>query len=269
MNRLRTLSGNLSKGLSGPTKDLYVALSISIIIHVFVVYFILALPSAKPLNVESITVDFGIIKTDEGSGKANIRGKGQGLRTMGEGAGGKGEKTSINAEGAKAGSNEVRNMDNSAMEAASKNKSDIATETLSLNPFASSHIEQGSQSGMGANKGGSSSPGSVKRAGGGGAGLSGEGGEGKVYDYGYVRDAVMKNLKYPEKARRFGWEGKVVLHFVINETGSVCDVRILRSSGVQMLDEAAKDALANVAAFRNKYNRLVVVQLPIEFRLKQ
>ncbi len=269
MTRLGTLSGNLSKGLSGPKKDFYIALSISIIIHVFVVYFIFTLPSAKPLNVESISVDFGIIKTDERSGKTNIKGEGKGLRAMGEGAEGKGEKTSIKAEGAKTGSNEARNMDNPAMDADSKNKSDIPTDTLSSKVFTSNHIEQSRQSGMGVNKGGSGFSGSVERAGGGGTGLSGEGGEGRIYDYGYVRDAVMKNLKYPEKARRFGWEGKVVLHFVINETGSVRDVRVLRSSGVQMLDEAAKDALAKVAAFRNKYNRLVTVQLPIEFRLKQ
>jgi len=217
-------------------------------------------------------VDFSMIKADEASGKANM--KGEGRRAKGEGM-----KTSTKAESAKTASNAVRNTDNpegnkkfavsNAIDAENKDKSGMPKDTLSLNAFTSNHIEQGGRSGMGANKGGSGSFGSTERGGGGGLGLSGEGGEGKSYDYGYVRDAVMKNLKYPEKARRFGWEGKVVLHFVINEAGSIRDVRILRSSGVQMLDEAAKDALARVAAFRNKYNGLVTVQLPIEFRLKQ
>ncbi|MCX5811170.1 MAG: energy transducer TonB [Proteobacteria bacterium] len=225
--------------------------------------------------MESITVDFAMIEYAERSGEANIKGEGQRAK-------GKGEKISPKVEGAKAGSNKVRNVDNltgnkqfaanNAIDSEDKDKSSIPTDTVSLNAFISNHNEHGSRTGAGVHKGGkigSGVSGSSEGIDGGGVGLPGQGGEGKLYDYGYVREAVMKNLKYPEKARRFGWEGRVILYFIINETGLVRDVKIVKSSGIQMLDEAAKDALTRVAAFNNKYKRLVVVQLPIEFKLKQ
>jgi TonB family protein len=270
MNLLRVFLNNVSKNLSGLTKDFYIALSISIIVHAFAIYCIFAMQLAQPLKMESITVDFAMIKAAEKSGEANIRGKGQG-------AGGSAEKASLKAEGTKTTSNEVNPTGNrqfavkSSVNSEDKDKSSILTDTVSLNTFISNSNEHGSRTGTTAHKGGkigSGYPGSAEGIDGGGPGLYGQGGEGGSYDYGYVREAVMKNLQYPEKARRFGWEGRVILYFIINETGLVRDVKIVRSSGVQMLDEAAKDALAKVAAFQNKYKRLVVVQLPIEFKLK-
>ncbi|MCX5805438.1 MAG: energy transducer TonB [Proteobacteria bacterium] len=218
--------------------------------------------------MEYISIDLGMIQATEMSGEAKIRDKGKGSRV-------KGEKTSAKAEGVKTESAEVHSVDNpggnkpfsinNTIDEKDKDKKGMQTETVSLNAFSS-------LTGSGAHKGGKTGTGAIDSAegtDGGSSGLPGQGGGGKAYDYGYVREAVMKNLKYPEKARRFGWEGKVILSFIINESGSVRDVKIVKSSGIQMLDEAAKDALTRVTAFQNKYNRLMVVQLPIEFRLKQ
>jgi TonB family protein len=275
MNLLRVLFNDLSKELSDRTNDFYIALSVSVVIHLFVFYCVFFIPSNRPLKMESITVDFAMIKAEKMSGKENA-----GVRR--EGGKGEGERKAPQVIGVKAAGNEVRSMDNpgdnknftanNTGETDNKDKNNISTDIVSLNAFKSNHNEYGSRTGTGSAKAGrigTGSSGSAEGTDGGGPGLSGEGGEGKAYDYGYVRDAVMKNLKYPEKARRFGWEGKVVLYFVINETGLVRDVKIVKSSGIQMLDEAAKEALGRVVSFRNKYNRLVVVQLPIEFRLKQ
>jgi protein TonB len=275
MSLLRVFLSNFLKDLSGLTKDFYVALSISIIVHIFAIYCLFAVPLPQPPDMESITVDFAMIKIAEKRGEAGIGGKGQGT-------GGRRAKTSPEAEAAKPGNNdEVLNKVNPAgdkqfaakntMESEDKDKSGLQTDRVSLNTFISNRNEYGSRIGAGINKGGKdggSSAGSGEGTDGGGPGFTGEGGEGRSYDYGYVREEVMKNLKYPEKARRFGWEGKVILYFIINEKGLVRDVKIVKSSGVQILDEAAKDALARVTAFHNKYKRSVVVQLPIEFKLK-
>ncbi len=107
-------------------------------------------------------------------------------------------------------------------------------------------------------------------SGGGGYGTGGGGGSGgaaNLADYTYVRDAVMKNISYPEKARRMGIEGKVIISFVISEGGAINDVKIIKSSGYALLDDAVKDALFKVSRFRKKPERLLV-QLPVEFRLR-
>jgi len=88
-----------------------------------------------------------------------------------------------------------------------------------------------------------------------------------IADYAYIREIIMKNITYPEKARRMGWEGKVILSFVINEAGFINEVKILKSSGYNVLDEAAKEALFKIKDFQKKHERLLV-QLPIEFRLR-
>ena len=74
----------------------------------------------------------------------------------------------------------------------------------------------------------------------------------------------------PERARRMGWEGKVILSFMIHEDGSVHDARILQSSGVTVLDEAAKEALRKSvihSQIATSAKRVHVV-LPIEYRLR-
>ncbi len=49
--------------------------------------------------------------------------------------------------------------------------------------------------------------------------------------------------KYPEEARREGIEGELLMKFTIEKSGKVTDVKVLRSSGYPMLDDAAKKAL--------------------------
>ena len=49
--------------------------------------------------------------------------------------------------------------------------------------------------------------------------------------------------KYPKRARRMGWEGTVVLDFLVDANGNVYDVKVVRSSGYPDLDQAAINAL--------------------------
>ena len=45
--------------------------------------------------------------------------------------------------------------------------------------------------------------------------------------------------RYPEQARRLGWEGRVLLRIWINQQGSVTQVQVEESSGYSLLDAAA------------------------------
>ncbi len=82
-----------------------------------------------------------------------------------------------------------------------------------------------------------------------------------------IRDSVMRNVTYPDKARRMGWEGRVIVSFTVYEDGSIRDARVLRSSGTSLLDDAAKEALKK-STVRMQAAKRVQVVLPIEYKLK-
>jgi len=77
----------------------------------------------------------------------------------------------------------------------------------------------------------------------------------------------MKNVEYPERARRTGLEGKVVTSFTLREDGSIVDAKVVKSSGSAVLDEAALKALARSSS-KQKRERSVSMVLPIEYKLK-
>lgn len=49
--------------------------------------------------------------------------------------------------------------------------------------------------------------------------------------------------QYPEMARRRGWEGQVIFRVVVSPAGGVVETQLLTSSGYQLLDWAAREAL--------------------------
>jgi TonB family protein len=55
--------------------------------------------------------------------------------------------------------------------------------------------------------------------------------------------------KYPETARVRGLQGTLTLKFVLNGDGSLRDVRVVQSSGYQILDEGAVEAVKKAAPF--------------------
>jgi protein TonB len=68
----------------------------------------------------------------------------------------------------------------------------------------------------------------------------------------YMNEWVTKvervgNLNYPDEARRAGISGKLMMDVALNADGTVRDIRILRSSGHSMIDEAAI-RIVNLAA---------------------
>ncbi len=51
---------------------------------------------------------------------------------------------------------------------------------------------------------------------------------------------VQKNLKYPEKARRMGIEGRVFVQFIVEKDGSLSNVSVLRGIGGGCNEEAIR-----------------------------
>ena len=76
---------------------------------------------------------------------------------------------------------------------------------------------------------------------------------------------------YPTTARRRGWEGEVLLLVDVTSLGEVCKVTVSRSSGYQILDRAALNAIYRwqfQAAQKNGRAVAGQVMVPIRFSIK-
>jgi protein TonB len=82
----------------------------------------------------------------------------------------------------------------------------------------------------------------------------------------YIRDKIASHVRYPRHARRMGWSGTVHVSFVIEESGTVSDVRVVRSSQVSLLDDAALDSVRRSAPFPRPPVRARIV-IPVEYVL--
>ncbi|MGE4547372.1 MAG: energy transducer TonB [Desulfurella sp.] len=84
-------------------------------------------------------------------------------------------------------------------------------------------------------------------------------------DYAFLRKLIEKHLTYPYLARRNGYEGTVVVSFIL-EDSSLKNISIVKSSGYSILDKSAIDAIKKIAPLVNIHKDVKIV-IPINFRL--
>jgi periplasmic protein TonB len=87
-----------------------------------------------------------------------------------------------------------------------------------------------------------------------GSGGDGEEGDSILTEYmkehfSYIRDIIFQHIRYPEEAKQKGLEGKVLVAFVIMEDGTVKDIKIIASSGFELLDKSAVETIKVSAPF--------------------
>lgn len=80
-----------------------------------------------------------------------------------------------------------------------------------------------------------------------------------------IRKAIEKALVYPLLAKKRGLEGTALTEFKVNAKGYPEDIRVIESSGYNILDSAAKESLIRAAPFSVGKGRY---EIPITFRLK-
>ena len=84
---------------------------------------------------------------------------------------------------------------------------------------------------------------------------------------------LQNHLQYPESAREAGIEGRVGVKFVVNETGAITNVEIVRSSGNAAMDAEAKRVVSGMPPWKPGKNNGVAVkvyfQLPISFKITE
>jgi len=64
-----------------------------------------------------------------------------------------------------------------------------------------------------------------------------------------LKDRIQMVWRYPEAAKVTGLQGRLVLKFVLNRDGSLRELRVVKSSGIDILDDAAIKAIRRAAPF--------------------
>lgn len=82
----------------------------------------------------------------------------------------------------------------------------------------------------------------------------------------YIKKIIEDNINYPQMARRMGWQGKVVLSFVVCRDGKVEELQIVESSGYKQLDRNALETVRQVEPFPRPPVRVKLV-LPVTYKI--
>lgn len=85
--------------------------------------------------------------------------------------------------------------------------------------------------------------------------------------FAYIRDKILRNINYPDAARRMGWQGRVLLSFIIMSNGSVRAFQVIQTSGFALLDECAIETVKDTAPFPRPPGEAQLV-IPITYRLE-
>lgn len=82
--------------------------------------------------------------------------------------------------------------------------------------------------------------------------------------------ALQKKIRYPEKARRAGIEGRVIVEFIVNKDGTVEDPHVVRGIGGGCDEEAVRAVSQSIFRPGRQRGEPVRVQysLPVLFKLK-
>jgi protein TonB len=104
------------------------------------------------------------------------------------------------------------------------------------------------------------------------AGQFGEAASGGSYDS-LVLSQLVAAKRYPERARRRGLEGEIVLAFAINRDGSVSNSQLSKSSESEILNDAAMAMLERAAPFPpppSNYlpGKIIEYKVPVKFVLQ-
>ncbi len=90
---------------------------------------------------------------------------------------------------------------------------------------------------------------------------------------GEIQTRLSRYLSYPPLARSRGWQGTVTIGFDLVPDGRLQRIHVARSSGYDLLDRAAIDALTRVGRLdgdvRNAADTTLAMRLPVIYRLTE
>lgn len=84
-----------------------------------------------------------------------------------------------------------------------------------------------------------------------------------------VKEAIKLHIYYPPAAKRSGINGRVVVSFIIRTDGTVSDVKVIKTSGHSVLDEASKRIIGKVSPLPPPPSGDIRIEVPVVFSLKR
>jgi len=85
--------------------------------------------------------------------------------------------------------------------------------------------------------------------------------------FSYIKNSIQQTINYPRLARRMGWEGKVIISFIISEDGLIEKVKVVESSGYIALDKNALETVEKSTPFPKPPTRAELI-IPVIYRLR-
>lgn len=85
--------------------------------------------------------------------------------------------------------------------------------------------------------------------------------------FAYIKNIIQENITYPPRAQRMGWQGKVIVDFIILENGNAFTIKIAKSSGFAVLDDNVIKTVEAVAPFPKPPVK-AELRVPITYRLE-
>jgi protein TonB len=84
---------------------------------------------------------------------------------------------------------------------------------------------------------------------------------------------LIKHKRYPNRSRKNNEEGLVTVYFIVNKTGLISDLKIIKSSGYSRLDNAVLKMVRQAVPlpqFPEDWDKSTLpISIPIEFKLEQ
>lgn len=82
-----------------------------------------------------------------------------------------------------------------------------------------------------------------------------------------IAEIVRRHLGYPYLARRMGWQGNLIITFVLTPKGEIRDLSIEKSSGYEVLDKNTLEVLKKTAPLFPHPPVEVKIRLPVRYEL--
>jgi len=85
-------------------------------------------------------------------------------------------------------------------------------------------------------------------------------------NFAYIKDIINRHIAYPRIARQMGWTGKVKISFIITVNGDARNIRVIESSGKEILDSNATEAVRKASPFPRPPVEARII-MPVLYRL--
>jgi protein TonB len=83
----------------------------------------------------------------------------------------------------------------------------------------------------------------------------------------FISQIIHNNITYPYIARKMGWEGKVIISFILTKDRKISLLTVEKSSGYRVLDENAIETIKKVSRYFPAPPLDVKIRIPITYKL--